>query len=56
MWINSAMEQKPERIKTPPAECLPIECGQSNGATDALYRKDRVSQCAPDVGHAVIGC
>ena len=22
------------------AECLPIECGQSDGATSALYRKD----------------
>ena len=27
----------------------------SIGATGALYRKDRVSQCAPDTGHAVIG-
>ena len=25
-------------------ECPPVECGQSNGATDALYRKDRGSQ------------
>ena len=24
-----------------PVECLPVECGQSDGATDALYRKDR---------------
>ena len=31
-------------FKTPPAECSPIECGQSDGATGALYRKDRVSQ------------
>ena len=29
--------------ETPPAECPPVECGQSDGATDALYRKDRVS-------------
>ena len=43
MWINSAMEQRRERFEAPPAECLPIECGQSDGATGALYRKDRVS-------------
>ena len=29
--------------------------GQSDGATGALYRKDRVSQSAPDAGHAVTG-
>ena len=44
MWINSAMEQRRERFETPLAECPPVECGQSDGATDALYRKDRVSQ------------
>ena len=26
--------------ETPPAECPPVECGQSDGATGALYRKD----------------
>ena len=27
-------------LGTPPVECLPIECGQSNGAIGALDRKD----------------
>ena len=31
-------------LETSPMECLPIECEQSNGATGALYRKDRGSQ------------
>ena len=31
-------------LETSPVECAPVECGQSNGATGALYRKDRVSQ------------
>ena len=26
--------------ETPPAECPPVECGQSDGATDTLDRKD----------------
>ena len=43
MWINSAMEQRRERFKTPPAECPPVECGQSDGAIGTLYRKDKVS-------------
>ena len=30
--------------------------GKSDGATGALYRKDRVSHSAPDAGHAVTGC
>ena len=30
-------------LGTSPAECPPVECGQSDGATSALYRKDRVS-------------
>ena len=37
-------------LGTSSAECPPIECGQSAGATDALYRKDRVSQSGPDAG------
>ena len=37
-------------LGTSPAECPPIECGQFNGATGALCRKDRVSQKAPDAG------
>ena len=36
-------------LKTSPAECLLIECGQSDGATGALYRKNRVSQSLTDV-------
>ena len=36
--------------ETPLAECLPVECGQSDGATGALHRKDRVSLGAPDAG------
>ena len=31
-------------LETSPVECSPIECGQSNGATGALDRKDRGSQ------------
>ena len=27
-------------LETSPAECPPIEYGQSDGAIDALYRKD----------------
>ena len=32
-----------EGLETSSAKCLPVECGQSDGATGALYRKDRVS-------------
>ena len=31
-------------LETSPAECPLVECGQSNSATGALYRKDRSSQ------------
>ena len=31
-------------LETSPAKCPPVECGQSDSATDALYRKDRGSQ------------
>ena len=31
-------------LKTSPVECPPVECEQSDGATGALYRKDRGSQ------------
>ena len=37
-------------LETSQAECPHVECGQSNGATGALYKKDRVSQSAPDAG------
>ena len=36
--LGEEMEVKGE---TPPAECPPVECGQSDGATDAVDRKDR---------------
>ena len=36
--------------ETPPAECPPIECGQSDGATGALHRKDSVLRSASDAG------
>ena len=42
-------------FKTSPVECPPVECRQSDGVTGALYRKDRVSQSAPDTDHVVIG-
>ena len=44
IWINSAMEWRRERFETPAVECPPVECGQSDGATDALDRKDRGQQ------------
>ena len=41
MWINLAMKQRREGFETSPAECPSVECGQSDGATGALDRKDR---------------
>ena len=55
MWINLAMKQRREGLETPPAECPPVECGQSDSAIGALYRKDRVSQSGPDAGNVVTG-
>ena len=40
-------------LETSPVECSPVERGQSDGATGALYRKDRFSQSAPDADHVV---
>ena len=37
-------------LETSPMECPPVECGQSNGATGALYRKDRGSQSDRTLG------
>ena len=37
-------------LETSPVECPLVECGQSDGAIGALYKKDRVSQSAPDAG------
>ena len=31
-------------LETSPVECPPVKCGQSDGATGALDRKDRGSQ------------
>ena len=50
MCIHLVVGTFEQGIGTSPVECPPIECGQSDGATDALYRKDRVSQSAPDTG------
>ena len=47
--LGEEMEAKGE---SPPAEC---PCGQSDDATGALDRKDRVSQGGPDAGHVVTG-
>ena len=55
MWINSVMKRRREGLGTPPAEYPPVECGQSNSTTGALYRKDKVSQSGPDAGHMVTG-
>ena len=55
MWINLAMKRWREGLGTPPAQYLLVECGQYDGATDALFRKDRVSQSGPDTGHIVTG-
>ena len=51
--VDQLDEGTEARVRTPPAECPPVECEQSDGATDALYRKDRVSQSGPDAGHEV---
>ena len=42
-------------FETSPVEYPHVECGQSDGATDAVYRKDRVLQSAPDAGLNWIG-
>ena len=38
-------------LETSLVECPPVECGQSDGATGALYRKDG----GPDAGHGWTG-
>ena len=50
--LGAEIEAKGE---TPLTECPPVECGQSDSATGALDRKDRVSQSGPDAGHVVTG-
>ena len=37
-------------LETSSVECPLVECGQSDGATGALHRKDRVSLSASDAG------
>ena len=37
-------------LETSPAECSLVECGQSDGATGALYRKDRGSKSDRTLG------
>ena len=37
-------------VETSPAECPLVECGQSDSATGALYRRDRGSQSDRTLG------
>ena len=37
MWINSAIKRRQEGLETIPVECPPVECGQPDGATGALF-------------------
>ena len=37
-------------LETSSVECPAVECGQSDGATGALYRKDRGSQSDRTLG------
>ena len=53
--VDQLGEETEAKGETSRMECLPVECGQSDGATGALYRKDGVSQSASDAGHAVTG-
>ena len=51
--VDQLGDETEAKGETSPAECPPVECGQSDGATGALDRKDRVSQSRPDAGHVV---
>ena len=42
--VDQLGDETEAKGETSPAECPPVECGQSNGATGALDRKDRGSQ------------
>ena len=53
--IHLVVDTLEQGLETLSAECPPVECEQTDGANGALYRKDRVSQSAPDAGHTVIG-
>ena len=48
--IQLVVDTFEQGLETSSAECPPVECGQSDGATGALYRKDRLSQSALDAG------
>ena len=41
--IHLVVDTFEQGLETLPVECPPVECGQFDGATGALYRKDRVS-------------
>ena len=41
--VDQLGEETEAKGETSPVECTPVECGQSDGATGALYRKDTVS-------------
>ena len=53
--VDQLSDETEVKGETSLAERPLVECGQSDGATGALYRKDRVSQSAPDAGHVVTG-
>ena len=53
--VDQLGEEIEAKGETPPMECPSVECGQSDGTTSALVRKDRVSLSGPDSGHAVTG-
>ena len=42
--IHLVVDTFEQGLETSPVECPPIECGQSDDSTGALYRKDRGSQ------------
>ena len=42
--VDQLGEEMKAKGETPPAECPPVECGQSDGATGAQDRKDRGQQ------------
>ena len=52
MVIHLVVSTFEQGLETSPVECPPIECGQSNGATGALDRKDRGSQSDQTLGES----
>ena len=53
--VDQLVDETEAKGETSPVECPPVECGQSDSDTGALYRKDRVSQSGPNTGHVVTG-